>query len=121
MLDNNKCILVYRLPENELKALKEENIKVIEIKPEMVEMKIKDILDGLKFQTINESPIKEKVILFNNFTDIELQALIKNLRKNIKGGILAVVTPTSSEWSFNYLIEHLVEEREWYLKQQKGR
>lgn len=121
MLDNNKCILAYNLPKLELLKLKEENIKVIEILPEMVEMTVKDIIEGLKFQTFNQKPLDNKVILFNNFTDNELKSTIKSIRENIKGGILAVVTPTSIEWKFNYLVEHLIEEREWYLKQQKGR
>ena len=31
MLDNNKCILVYNVPERELNILKEEGIKLLEI------------------------------------------------------------------------------------------
>lgn len=121
MLDNNKCILAYNFSEFELGILKLGNIKVIEVSFEMVEMTIKDILDGLKFKTFNPNPIKEKTILFNNFTDKELQEQIKQIRQKVKGGLLAVVTPTTMDWKFNYLIEHLIEEREWFLNQQKGR
>ena len=39
---------------------------------------------------------------------------------NVQGGVLAVVTPMSRNWSFKYLMNHLLEEREWYRKQQKG-
>lgn len=121
MLDNNKCILAYNIPEREFNILKEEGFKIVEISLEMVEMTIKDILNGLKFETFNSSPRKESVILFNNFSDEELKVTIRSIRQKFKGGILATVTPTSMEWKFNYLVEHLVEEREWYLKQQKGR
>lgn len=121
MLDNNKCILAYNIPEREFNILKEEGFKIVEISLEMVEMTIKDILNGLKFETFNSSPRKESVILFNNFSDEELKGTIRSIRQKFKGGILATVTPTSMEWKFNYLVEHLVEEREWYLKQQKGR
>lgn len=121
MLDNNKCILAYNVPEREINILKEEGFKVILISSEMTEMTIRDILDGLKFETFNSNRRNESVILFNNFSDEELKETIRSIRQNIKGGILATVTPVSIEWKFNYLVEHLVEEREWYLKQQKGR
>lgn len=121
MLDNNKCILAYNFSEFELNILKSEDIKVIEISPEMIEMTIKDILDGLKFKIFNPNPIKEKAIIFNNFTDSEIQPAVKVIRQKIKGGLLAVVTPTTIDWKFNYLINHLIEEREWFLNQQKGR
>lgn len=65
MLDNNKCILVYNVPERELNILKEEGIKLLEISSEMVEMTVKDILNGLKFETFNSNPRRESVILFN--------------------------------------------------------
>lgn len=121
MLDNNKCILAYNFPEFELNILKNGNIKVIEVSSEMIEMTIEDILGGLRFKKFNPSPIKEKTILFNNFTDDELQPHIKVIRQKIKGGLLAVVTPTTIDWKFSYLVDHLIEEREWFLNQQKGR
>ncbi|GAA0086082.1 DUF3783 domain-containing protein [Clostridium sp. MB05] len=121
MLDNNKCILAYNIPEKELNILKEEGFKLIVISHDMVEMTIRDILNGLKFETFNQNIRMESVILFNNFSDDELNKTIKSIRQKFKGGILATVTPTSMEWKFNYLVEHLVEEREWYLKHQKGR
>lgn len=121
MLDNDKCILVYNVPEREVDILKEQGFKLINILPEMVEMTIKDILSGLRFETVNSNSRKESVILFNNFPDEELKESIGKIRQKIKGGILATVTETSVNWKFNYLVEHLIEEREWYLKQQKGR
>ena len=121
MLDNNKCILVYNVPQNDLKAIEKEGYKIIIVKDEMTNMTIKDILEGLKFETFNAKPINESVILFNNFSDEELKICIKKIRETVKGGILATVTEVSINWGFNYLAEHLAEEREWYLKQQKGR
>jgi len=121
MLDNNKCILAYNFSEFELSILKVGNIKVIEVSAEMLEMTIKDILGGLRFKTFNPNPIKEKTLLFNNFTDEELHQKIKQIRQKVKGGLLAVVTPTTVDWKFNYLIQHLIEEKEWFLNQQKGR
>lgn len=121
MLDNNKCILTYGLPKDELIILEKLNVKVIEIDTDMVEMNVIDILKGIKFKTFNPNPTNEKVILFNNFSDVELQATITEIRKNIIGGLLAVVTPISMYWKFDDLLVHLIEEREWHLKYQKGR
>lgn len=121
MLSNNKCILVHNVPEEELKELKNGDFKVIEVSREMVEMTVFDILNGLRFETVNADLSNEAVILFNGFSDEEIKLAITTIRKRYKEGIFAAVTPTSIEWKFSYLIEHLIEEREWYLRNQKGR
>jgi Domain of unknown function (DUF3783) len=121
MLDNNKCILVYNVPEEKLDFLINEGYKILAVTKEMLNMTVRDVLDGLRFETVNAEEFKESLMLFNSFPDEELRALIKKIRENIKGGILATVTENSIDWKFNYLLEHLIEEREWYLKQQKGR
>lgn len=121
MLSNNKCILVYNAPEEEVKILQGEGFKIIEVSEEMGEMTVSDILKGLKFETVNSNVSKETVILFNDFSDNEISLIIKEVRQRFKGGIFATVTPNSIEWKFSYLVEHLIEEREWYLNNQKGR
>ncbi|WP_288222204.1 DUF3783 domain-containing protein [uncultured Clostridium sp.] len=121
MLSNNKCILVYNTPEDEIKALNKDGYKIIEISKEMGDMTVSDILEGLRFETVNTSLQEETVILFNDFSDEEIKIAIKNIRQRFKGGIFAAVTPTSIQWEFSYLVEHLIEEREWYLNSKKGR
>ena len=116
MAVKNKCILAYGLTESELESLKKLNHKVIEITPEMCEMKIKDILNGPITETVNDTPVKEKIILYNDYSQVETNNLIKKTRLVVKDGILAVVTPISRNWSVNYLVDHLIKEREWYLK-----
>ena len=37
-------------------------------------------------------------------------------RKNIKDGILAVVTQQFINWKISYLIKYLINEKEWNLK-----
>ena len=118
-MKNNKCILVYGLENAEIIELTKRKIKFIIIKKEMLNIKIKDILSGLKSSEPSNFNISEKVILFNNYEDNKLQKSIKEIRKFVKGGILAVVTETSREWSFEYLINHLIEEREWFKNMQK--
>ncbi len=123
MLNNNKCILAYGLSEDEIKLLEGLKHKIKIITKEMSSMKIKDILGGLKFEVVNKELPEEKILLFNNYDDASVKKGVTDIRSNIKGTILAVVTPTSKEWTFEYLLEHLVEEREWAKKQQqkKGR
>lgn len=119
MLDNNKCILVYGLSSIELKGISELNYKIIEINIEMCEMTIKDILSGMRLCIFNSNPIKEKVILYNNLSQSELKEAIKDTRKSIKDGILAMVTEKSVNWKINYLIKQLIDEKQWYSKVRK--
>ena len=72
----------------------------------------------------------KKCILVYNLNDEELQKLkrlpfkvieiTKEMTsmtvKNIIGGILAMVTPISINWTVNYLVNHLVLERETMSK-----
>ena len=53
--------------------------------------------------------------------DEEIKLAITTIRKRYKEGIFAAVTPSSIQWKFSYLVEHLIEEKEWYLRNQKGR
>lgn len=119
-MENDKTMLIFGFDKEEKQImhdlLKKSNLpdyKVIE--ESMGKMKIKDILNGLKLDIYNCRLPQEKVILLNNFNDEELEILIKGLRVNlISKPILAVVTETSIEWTFEYLLEHLIEEREWF-------
>ena len=119
MLDNNKCILVYGLSNIELVSLRELGYKIIEITPEMCEMTLMDVLLGMRFDIFNSNPIKEKVILYNNLSENEIRKAITDTRRNIKDGILAVVTEQSINWKISYLIKHLIYEKEWYSKVRK--
>ncbi|MFU7517315.1 DUF3783 domain-containing protein [Clostridium sp. HCS.1] len=121
MLSNNKCILVHNIPEEELKELRNDGFKVVEVSREMSEMTVSDILNGLRFETVNADLPQEAVILFNGFSDEEIKLAITTIRKRYKEGIFAAVTPSSIQWKFSYLVEHLIEEKEWYLRNQKGR
>lgn len=122
ILTNNKVMLIYGFNEDEkaniediIKENKLPHYKIIE--KNMVKMTIKSILEGLKFEIYNSELPEEKAILFNNYSDEELDLAIKNFI-DIGGlrPILAVITPTSIDWTFEYLIEHLIEEREWFKK-----
>ncbi|WP_315117204.1 DUF3783 domain-containing protein [uncultured Clostridium sp.] len=122
-MENNKTILIYGFTEKEKEIL--ENLvsikklptyKVIEKK--MCNMTINDIINGLKLELFNVQDLpEEKVILFNNLSDIELDRAISSVRGVFSPSpILAVVTPTSIKWTFKDLLEHLIEERELFKK-----
>lgn len=115
---NQKCILVYGLQNHELVELTKRKIKYILIDASMINLKIKDIIDGKKdnISSSGDDLINEKILLFNDYEEEILQKNIKNIRNFIKGGILAVVTDTSREWTFDYLARHLIEEKEWFSK-----
>lgn len=115
----NKCVLVYGLSEEEIEKLKKINFKVIKIEKNMSSMKIKDILNKKEVIDEESSLPEEKVILFNGYGQNQLRTTIKSVRNLITGGILAVVTPISINWTFERLISHLILERE--LVDTKGR
>lgn len=125
LLENNKIALIYGLDEEEKQLiyglLTKNNLPIYKVIDEsMGKMKIGDILNGLKLEVYNSHLPKEKVILFNNFDDQELNSMITGIRKGFKiRPIIAVVTETSVSWSFEYLLEHLIEEREWHRKRSR--
>lgn len=120
LLENRKALLTYGLSEEEIKKISSNGSKVIIIQEDMAEMKIKDILTGFKFAISDKVLPKEKVILFNSYNDKDIKSSITYIKKTIPDAIMAVVTNTSSQWTFSYLLDHLIEEREWYKSQQKG-
>ncbi|ERI95211.1 hypothetical protein HMPREF1982_00436 [Clostridiales bacterium oral taxon 876 str. F0540] len=118
VLDNNKLMLVFGLNEED-KSFLNKMIEELElpqyrvIEKSMANMKIRDIIQGLKVDTYNKELPDEKIIMFNNFADYELDKAVRTIRtnKDMKP-ILAIVTPTSIDWEFHYLLGHLMEERE---------
>lgn len=119
---NYKCILAYNLTSEELDKIQKRRLRVKEITNENASMRIIDILGGNTNTSSStcELPKDEKALIFNGYNDKELRETIKFIRRFIEGGVLAVVTEQSSKWTFEYLLEHLIEEREWYKAQNMG-
>ena len=105
MLNNSKAILTYGLNEKETKDFQATGHKGINI----------------KFEVVSKKNFDEKVVIFSNFPDEELQMMVSIAKVITENPIMAVVTETSKEWQFNYLVEHLIEEREWYRSMQGGK
>jgi hypothetical protein len=124
-LTNNKKMLIYGFDKDEMALIdnlisKNSLPNYVVIQNSMMSMKIKDILKGIKIEIFSDKPIAERVILFNNLSDEELNISIKEISSVFNPRpVLAVITPTSIEWDVAYLIEHLVEEREWFKNRQK--
>ena len=122
MVLSDKCILTYGLNAEEIKKIESQNIKVIEINDDMVLMKLEEIICGKTNEdSYDKLPLNEKALIFNGFKDEQLKFTIRYIRGFIKGGVLAVSTAQNYKWTFKYLLEHLVEEKEWFESQQKGR
>ena len=129
MAISDKCILAYGLNAEEIKKIESQNIKVIEINNNMVLMKLEDIIcENTNENSYDKLPLNEKALIFNGFKDEQLKVTIRYIRGFIKGGVLAVSTAQNYKWTFKYLLEHLVEEREWFeaskrnrMSKQKGR
>jgi hypothetical protein len=119
---NNKCILAYGLNPEEIKKIESQNIKVIEVNKNMTSMTIEDIIcEKQNENSFDELPLNEKALIFNGFKDDHLKTTIRYIRGFLKGGVLAISTAQNYKWTFKYLLEHLIEEREWFEAQQKGR
>ena len=115
MAINDKCILAYGLKPEEIKKIESQNIKVIEMNNNRALMKLEDIIcEKTNEDSYDELPLNEKALIFNGFKDEQLKFTIKFIRGFIKGGVLAVSTTQNYKWTFKYLLEHLVEEREWF-------
>lgn len=120
LLHNNKKLLIYGFNDEEKKLIEEiinENTlpeyKVMD--KSMAQMKIRDIVEGLNLQVLDNSLPEERVILFNNLSDDELERAIKAMKNKFEQApILAVVTPTSIEWTLKTLVSHLIEEKNWF-------
>jgi hypothetical protein len=115
MAISDKCILAYGLNEEEIKKIESQNIKVVEVNSNMALMKLEDIICGdMSENAYDNLPLNEKALIFNGFKDEQLKVTIRYIRGFIQGGVLAVSTAQNYKWTFKYLLEHLVEEREWF-------
>jgi len=121
-LINEKLILAYGLNKKEVEKLnslllKQNILPCKVIQKNMGNITIKEILCNVDDKKSDMELPNEKFLLFNNYKDKELYDLIDSIR-GIKSSetILAAVTPTSINWTVNYLLEHLMEEREAYRK-----
>ena len=121
MAINYKCILAYGLTDEELDKINKRRLKVKVINDKNAGARIIDLLCNNDIEAeCDKLPENEKALIFNGYNDKELRETIKFIRRFIEGGVLAVVTEQSSKWTFDYLIGHLIDEREAFKAQQEG-
>lgn len=121
-MDSKSKILFYGFSSTDLSKL---DIKcdMINIDDQKENMLIKNILKIKISKNISEGK-KEKIILFHNLNDKALNSIIPSIRKHFgKDPILAVVTPTSINWTFSDLKKELMQEREYFnnMQSEKGK
>lgn len=121
MIDEKK-ILVFGLDSDEMSKMGKSNMKLVPVDNTMLEMVVGDILTEKGEGSAPNDRFKgEKILVFNGIPDVQLKLIIDLTKRAIKKKpILAVVTETSVEWSFEQLVEHLIEEREWHKTNKKG-
>ncbi|MCR3761488.1 DUF3783 domain-containing protein [Clostridium felsineum] len=121
-MKNNGRMFIYGFDEketDELKKIVSENKLpgFSKIEENMSEMRIRDIIKGVKMETHNEELPNCKLVLFNKFVDKEIETAIKAIRNITESSpIFATVTPTSMNWTIKHLLDELNKEREWYIK-----
>ena len=121
MLGDKRCILAYGLDVMELMKLQQAKAKIVRITDDMTKVKVKDIIDGTGEKIASDNIAKnEKVLVFHNIPGMQLDMVISLTKRVLKKKpIFATTTVTSMEWDFDYLVEHLMEERDWH-KTNKG-
>lgn len=111
MINKKRCALAYGFNEDELKKLKIYLTSVREVEDKNLDLKINDLINETMEGNYTEEPFDEKVVIFNSYGDNEIRSAVRKLRTVFPGIILAVVTPASINWSFKYLMSHLLEEK----------
>lgn len=122
-MDKEKILLVYNLSDKEKKGLIEAKYKVRLINEENSGGTLSEIIDGKMIAHRGKDLKDIKMIIYSGFgIDDELKEVITHIRKNIVfGSIMAVTTKTNLNWTFDYLMEHLLEEKEENIVIEKER
>ncbi|AEB77052.1 DUF3783 domain-containing protein [Clostridium botulinum] len=122
---NRKVLLVYGFNENEKRSLKklvmENKIPSYKcINKNMATTSLECILNDVNKNIYEGELPKEKVVLFNNCKDKDITKAISSIKEIFhQNTIFAMITETSIKWSFKDLLDHLIEEREWFKNNSK--
>ncbi len=115
--EGRECILTYGFGGKDLQVLKGYCAMIgirdiIEVKQDMLDVKIQDILDDNVTRQETQPGPKDRAIVFNAFSGKKLNTFIGNFKSTgIKQPLLATVTQTSMGWQFRDLVEELQRER----------
>ena len=124
-MTNDKTLILYGFNDKEERTIRkilmqDQLPELLILKNSMAKMKISEIVSGVKYEIHDYKLPNEKVVLFYNFSDIELNKTFKEVKEAfIKMPICAVITDISVNWTLEYLVKHLIEEKKWHEKQTK--
>lgn len=124
--EGRECILTYGFGGKDLQTLKAYCAMIgirdiVDIKQDMLDIKIQDILEDKIAKKEGEEGPKDRAIVFNAFSGQKLNTFIGNFKSTgITQPLLATVTPTSIEWEFRDLIVELQRERAAIAKSSQG-
>lgn len=115
VIHERSCMMIYGFNPQEMKHI--QNISrmtgikdCIIIGKEETQTVLKEILDGN--MTKSEPKTLAKTIVFNQIPSSRINAFIEGIKKcRMARPLIAVVTETSINWTFDELINHLQEER----------
>ena len=113
MIEDRK-ILVYGLSEDEKERLLSEDLTLHEIHNGNAGGTLAELIEEKEIPHEGAPLGVVKIMIFCGYeTNDELKDLISKIRKeHVFGSIMAVITKTNLKWKFDYMIEHLLEERE---------
>lgn len=116
-MDDRQCVILCNFNDKEKKLIKSYALMVgisdqIQVSWKNSETTIKNILEGNISEDSNSNGVKDRAIIFNNLPPKKVSIFIDNMKKmRIAPAMKAVVTETSINWTLNYLLKNLIEER----------
>lgn len=113
-MTENRKILVYGLSDEEKERLSGEGLNLHQIHNGNAGGTLAELIENKEIAHIGEPLGVVKIMIFCGYdTNDELKELITRIRReHVFGSIMAVITKTNLNWRFDYMIEHLLEERE---------
>ncbi|MGG5462212.1 DUF3783 domain-containing protein [Clostridium sp. B9] len=114
--EGRSCVILYNFGAKELKQV-QNFARIMGIKDQIVlnyknsEEVLKNILED-KMDNSEANGVKERAIIFNAIAPGKIHVFLENLKKaRIQRPIVATVTETSVNWTMDFLLKNLIEER----------
>jgi hypothetical protein len=122
---SRQAIIAYYFLDNEKKLIQTvaklaKISDVIFVEPNQGNQTLRSLLDGEIKQDCT-SVIREKTLIFNGISSDQINLYMNLLKKyRLKRPLMAYVTEQSIEWPLQFLLEHLVAERQSFNTGGKG-
>lgn len=116
-MNNRQCIILCNFNSKEVKLIKNYAFMVgikdqIQVTWKNSQNTLRDIIEGNIIEDNDSNGVKNRAIIFNNLSPKIVSIFIDNMKKMRAAPTMkAVVTETSIDWTLNYLLKNLIEER----------